>query len=227
MAAHAGPNISTDSLRIIVDNTNEKGVIDNNYYNLVDLSDDNTFDQQDWMTGLTQFSACLTIEILGTNTTYAYHPINRWGNNGTSTASFVLYHFQQYTSPTKFDGNTNKFAWYGNVNGRGWFEFSGAYPRFSEHPKTHWIGVQYWVEGTNYHCQRWVDGSKDGSMTTVSLNGGTGALGSGTGGVSIQGSPNNNYNGIHWLKQASIYDRKISDAEMLQQWGVARAKHGL
>ena len=225
MAVFAGPEIVNDGARVIVDSTNVKsytggGTLSSGWNNIAEP--ENQFTQQDWMTGITEFSCTLVLTIFGTNTGYAYTPVSRWGNDSTNTASFVLYHFQQHTT----DLNTHRFNWYANIDGIGWTSFSNGPILSKVYPSTYWMGVQYSTDQIS-SCQGvfWLNGEVD-RITNRTFSSGTGSLGSGTGGISWDGGPEKR-DGIHQLQEAIIYNKRLSDSEMLTNWIYAKEKYGL
>jgi hypothetical protein len=222
MSLGHGAKIVTNGLKICFDKDETRGFnTGNNYFNLVD-GDGNTFNEASWFVGADEISITCVVEVLSTNTTYAYHPINSWGNSGTSTARIVLYHFQEYND----DSRTNKFAWYAHVNGIGWSHVGEMTSKLDTYPQTHWFGFTWNISNSVGYGQAWHNGSKL-NLRQFSGSGAALTLGSGTGGISIQGVPDNNFNGIQWIKSGNFYDRKLTDEEMLQNWHVARAKYGL
>ena len=210
MGVGYNPRMITNGLDIALDVNNTKSYsgAGSTWYNLINGADTETTNNT-WGNGATSFSIFCFINVLGNDTSYAYHPINKW-NTGTTDASFVLYHFQD------FPGSSipNRFNWYANRGGV-WGGISDLTPTMSL--GHHFIGLQY---NSTTGGIMWIDGAPYGSRQ------GSGAVGSGSGYVTVSGGPDAQA-GIHHVKCAYFYNRELSDSEMRQNFNALRGRFGI
>jgi hypothetical protein len=185
------------------DSRNTKSYSGETFYNLLTS---NTLGNPSWANGATQLTCICIIKILGNDTSFAYHPIQKW-NTGTPTASFVLYHFQNYqgNSPS----STNRLGWYANGGGT-WKSLTSLYQTTSGN--TYFVALQY---NSTSGGQLWINGSKIGGR------GGNGTLGSGTSSVTIDGNVSGR-TGIHKVEMVDFYDRELSDSEITYMYNTLK-----
>lgn len=217
MGAHSGPDIVNDGLRFVADVNNIKSysgsgnswenVIDN--YQSTGSSIPSVFNAPDWLSSaITEISVIAIVEVIGSNTGYAYNPVAKW--NSTSDATFVLYHFQQWTDNVR----TNLFGWYAN-RGSTWGTVSSQY--FSDPGNTYVFALQY---NSTDGGLMWINGEKYGSRTA------SGVLATSTQNIRIDGGPDKR-SGIHHTKNVLIYDRELTDDEMVQNYQSLRSTYGI
>jgi hypothetical protein len=159
-------------------------------------------------TPLTALTVIAVVELLGTNTTYAYHPISKWTN--TTNATFVLYHFQQFTDNLR----TYLLQWYGNRGGV-WGALSGGFTGSID--STYHITLQY---NSTSGGQLWINGSKQGGRAA------SGTLMNNNIAVNIDGGPTPRSD-IHHTKEAAIWDTELTDAQIIQHFEAVRGKYGI
>ena len=206
MSVYAGPEIANDGLVFAVDSSNSKSYSGNTFYDLITGS---VLGNPDWANGATALSCICSITIDGSDTGYAYHPVNKWP--GTATASFVLYHFQN------FNGNsveTNNLRWYANRGGT-WGTISGVYK--TSPGNTYVVGLQY---DSITGGQLWINGAKVGSRN------GSGILGTNSSNIVIDGNVTGR-SGIHKVNYVSFYNRELADSEITQNFNALRGRYGI
>jgi hypothetical protein len=216
MSVVAGPKIITDGLVFSVDNTNSKSYngAGNSWSNLIDnysstgSSTPSIFNNPSWSSGMTSVTAFCAITVLGNDTAYAYHPLNKWVN--TTDATFVLYHFQNFQN----NNDQNNFGWYANRGGT-WDSISDR--RYAPAGSTYVFTLQY--NSTN-GGQMWTNGSKSG------VRRGSGVLGTTTNPIQIDGGPAAR-DGIHQVRFASIYNKELSDNDIIQNFNATRGRYGI
>lgn len=195
MGTFGGPDIVDNGLKILVDNQNNKSISNGNFINTIDRSG---LGNKSFINGASELTIIVVLEILGNNTSYAFHPVSKW-NNGTSNASFVLYHFQNHQGTNSH--MTNRLGWYANTGGS-WGGIGSTY--LTTVGNTYFVGLRY--NSTN-GGQMWLNNKSHGGRSR------SGVLGSGTGGISIDGGISGR-SGIHKVKTLKIYDRDLSNNEM-------------
>jgi len=184
------------------DSRNTKSYSGETFYNLLTS---NTLGNPSWANGATQLTCISIIKILGNDTSYAYHPINKWSN--TTNASFVLYHFQNYQGNTPY--YTNRLGWYANAGGN-WKELTSTYQTTSGN--TYFVALQY---NSTSGGQLWINGSKIGGRS------GGGTLGSNTSSIVVDGNVSGR-TGIHKVEMVDFYDRELSDSEITYMYNVLK-----
>lgn len=216
MSLGHGARISRNELKFHLDEANAKSYpVSGDWKDVVTrtgtaVGGSSTFGTPSWANGLSGFSASLFISILGADTAYAYQPISKW--SGTTDASFVLYHFQQFSDNLR----TNRLGWYTTTSSNGWI---GTGTQYTTTPgNVYHVGLQY---GSTSGGQMWINGQKIGSR---SANRGT--LGTNTSSLTVDGGINGR-TGIHKVKYVSLYDRDITDDEMKQSFQALRGRYGL
>ena len=203
MGVAYNPSIVTSGLVSASDSRNTKSYSGETFYNLLTTS---TIGNPSWSNSATKLTCISVIKILGVDTGYAYHPINKW-NSGTSNASFVLYHFQNYqgTNP----GSANVLTWYANAGGT-WTAITQGYQ--CTIGNTYFVALQY---NSSSGGQMWINGSKSGSR------GSAGTLGSGSANILIDGDVSGRA-GIHKVESVYFYNKELSDSEITQMYNVLR-----
>jgi hypothetical protein len=157
---------------------------------------------------LTALTVICVVTLLGTSAAYAYHPVSKW--TGTADATFVLYHFQEFTDSLR----TYRLGWYGNSGGT-WNSLS---PWFTgSQNQTYHIVLQY--NSTN-GGQMWINGSKFGGRTS------SGTLMNNNQNIAIDGGPQSRA-GIHQTKEVTIYNAELTDAEIKQNFNATRARYSI
>ena len=199
MGVHSGPNIVRSNLTVSLDSRNRKSFLGDNFYNLTNLQN---LGNPSWSNGASELTVILIIKILGSNTEYAYHPVNKW-NSGTNDASFVFYHFQNYlgTNPQ----NENLLGWYANAGGT-WQGISGQYK--ASQNTSYFVALQY---NSQSGGQLWINNSKVGSRT------GSGVLGSGSSDILIDGNVTGRSN-IHKVEMLKFYNKDLPDSQILSMY---------
>lgn len=217
MAASSGPKISKNQLKFIVDIQNKNSysgsgdvwtnIIEN--YSSTGSNPTSSFNSPSWLSSspLSELTVMCVLTILGTDTAYAYHPIRKWID--TTDATFVLYHFQQFSDNLR----TYKLGWYANAGGV-WQGISPWYQAAVNN--TYHIAIQY---NSASGGQMWVNGSKVGTRT------GAGTLMNNNTNIQIDGPTARS--GIHQTKSASIYDRELSDNEIIENFEAIRGRYGI
>jgi hypothetical protein len=199
MALAHSPRIIYQNLQFVADFSNSKSNISNSWTNLI--TGTTAASSPSWADGMTGYTCICVLDVNGNDNSYAYHPVSKW-NAGTTNASFVLYHFQQ-------QGGTNFLNWYANAGGS-WAAISSGF--YGVPGNKYVIGLQY--NSTN-GGQMWNNGSKNGSRGTA------GVLGTGTGNIVLD-SPNGDVPGIHRLRYCAMYNRELSDQEMLYMYNILK-----
>ena len=205
--AHS-PRIITDGLVSVSDSRNPSSYSGETFFNRLTS---NAIGNPSWANNATELTCILDISIYGYDTSYAYHPVSKW-NTGTTTASFVLYHFQNYqgTSLT----SANRIGWYANGGGS-WQGISGQ--TVLSIGNSYFVVLQY---NSSNGGQLWVNDSKIGGRS------GSGVLGSGTSSVNIDGGVSGR-SGIHKVNSVYFYDRELSDTEIQQNFIAFRGRFGI
>ncbi len=218
MAAFSGPEIVNTNQVFSVDISSIKSYSGsgNNWKNVIDgfvstnTSTPSYFNNPTALSAspLTALTVLVVVTLQGTDTGYAYHPVSKWST--TTDATFVLYHFQQFSDNVR----TYKLGWYANAGGT-------------------WQGISPWYQGAvnnTYHIamqynsttggQMWVNGSKFGSRTA------TGTLMNNNINIAIDGGPVSRTN-IHNTKEVTIHNIELTDAQIIQHFEAVRGKYGL
>lgn len=200
MGVSYNPKIVTDGLQFCTDINNIKSYVGSGstQSDLISksLSTDGAYANNPSLNGMSGFTGFCVLDITGTDTGYAYHPISKW-NTGTTDASFVLYHFQQFSDNLR----TNFLGWYANAGGS-WGVLSNWYDAsIGRYIST----IQY---GSSVGGQHWINGSKYSTRSATRGN-----LGSGTGNIVIDGHVTGR-TGIHKVLFVALYNRELSDSEI-------------
>ena len=157
---------------------------------------------------LTELTVMGVVTLLGTSAGYAFHPISKW--TGINDATFVLYHFLDFDTP----GSGYRLAWYGNRGGE-WSTLSSIYQGAID--QTYHVVLQY---NSTTGGQMWINGSKAGVRT------GSGTLFNNSINIKIDGGPQPRA-GIHNTKHVLVYNRELSDNEIIQNYNALRGRYGI
>lgn len=213
MSASINPDIVTDGLVLCLD---DKSLMPNNAWRDILLNSEynvNTYSIAEWANNIEAITICVFVQKTGNGTGFATYPITKM-NNGTSNASFRLYHFNDYQGTTP--GNEGLFYWYATKN-TSWGPI--AYPHYLELNEKAFLCLQYNA----------VDGGLHWKNTSKAANGvrfGSGTLGlSGNGPISVTNPIEGN--GFHKLFACSIYNRELQDDEILQNYKALKSRYGL
>jgi hypothetical protein len=79
---------------------------------------------------MSELTICLLLEKIGSYTGYANHPLNKWNNASTKTASFVVYHFGDYLNNGD-DGYIGFYANRGTAESSSWGGIMHRYNRMN------------------------------------------------------------------------------------------------
>ena len=223
MSASANPDIVTKNLVFCLDKADTK--VD--YYDdpveraqgIAAASSSNATENNflngsvsDFMNNYSQITIMAWITKNRYHTGYAQHPINKWGPTGSSTngASIVLYHFGDYNS----NGDDVKFSWYVGLGGNTW---RGSNRVTLEVGETAFLCYKYTA---NTGMQVWKNASKIGGRTST---------GQGNGGTTSDKNLtmySSDYYTTH-TEQVLMYDRDLSDAEILQNFNATKSRFNL
>jgi hypothetical protein len=155
-----------------------------------------------WANNVTNITISLLLEKTGTGTGYANHPVNKW--SGTlETASFILYHFENYQSNGQ-DGVLGWLAGAGNV-----WQYVSPYGFGVMVTGNIWnVVLQY---NSSLGGQAWINGVKAGGRT------GSGILGNGgsSSDIGIYGPDGAVTSKVH---QLMFYNRQLSDTEIVDNY---------
>lgn len=212
MAVYGGPDIVTDGLVFCLD---DKYLMPNNAWKNILLNSQyssSTYSNANWANNIEFITICLFLQKTANDTNYARQPFNKW-NNGTSNASFVLYHFHNYLGQSP--NNEGLFQWLGtSATWRG----ISASTKLALNEKA-FICLQ-WNSTTG--GQMWKNDSKISNRT----GGGGGNLGiNGTGVTNII----NPLTGDGYTKifNVFVYQRELQDDEIIQNYNALKGRHNL
>ena len=172
-------------------------------------STDGVYANNPLLSGLSGFTGFCVLDITGTDTGYAYNPISKW-NTDTTDASFVLYHFQQFSDNLR----TNFLGWYANAGG----SWSGLADWYDAGVGRYISTIQY---GSGVGGQHWINGAKH-----FTRSGTRGNLGTGTGSIVVDGHITGRV-GIHKVLSVSLYNRELSDTEIDMNHVVLKRRFGV
>lgn len=207
------PKMVTDGLRFCTDSSNVKSYSGSGstQSDLITRSSstDGVYANNPLLSGLSGFTGFCVLDITGTDTGYAYHPISKW-NTDTTDASFVLYHFQQFNDNVR----TNFLGWYANAGG----SWSGLADWYDAGVGRYISTIQY---GSSVGGQHWINGTKHFTRSATRGN-----LGIGTGSIVVDGHITGRV-GIHKVLSVSLYNRELSDSEIDINHIVLKRKYGI
>lgn len=157
-----------------------------------------------WMNSVSEITIQVLLEKIGTGTGYANHPVAKWNSGGTSTASFVLYHFENYQN----NGADGRIGYYANTSNSGWTSLTNQY-RMSVGERV-LVTLAYGGGDTHY----WINDTLYGVTSNRGLLAPTVTPSSGF-------SRNMEYSAIHGhgtsqVHQLLMYNRRLSTEEILQ-----------
>jgi hypothetical protein len=218
MACFSGPEIENSNQVFSVDIANIKSYSGsgNAWKNVIDgftstnTSTPSSFNNPASLSSspLTALTVLLVLTIQGTDTAYAYNPVSKW--SGTANATFVLYHFQQFSDNLR----TYILGWYANAGGT-WQGISTWYQAAVNN--TYHVAIQY---NSTSGGQMWINGSKFGSRT------GSGTLMNNNINIAVDGGPVSRTN-IHNTKEVTIHNTELTDTQIIQHFEAVRGKYGL
>ncbi len=160
--------------------------------------------------GLTEFTYCLWIKVYSHHTGYSQTPFNKY--SGTSTAVVRLYDFGNYNN----NGGNGNLGWYMNVGGV-WTSVGSNFGKTTV-GETLFYCIQF---NSTQSGQTWVNGAKHGSRSRR-----TGSVASNTTNFYIV---NSDYGGEQYtkVKEAYVYDRELTDQEIIEIYNSTRGKYGV
>jgi len=226
MSASANPDIVTENLVFCIDNADPK----QDYYNdpveraqgLASASSSNSAQivyghtaVSDFLVDYSQLTVMTWVTKNSYHTGYAQHGISKWygSGQGLGNASLILYHFGDYNG----NGADGRFGWYAGL-GNSW---SGSSSTTLEVGETALLTFQY---TTNAGMRAWKNGSPiSGRNNTNKGDGGYQNTGNSMG-IYIGESSSNVHQKHH---QVLMYDRDLSDAEILQNYNATKSRFGL
>ena len=198
------PKIVTDGLQICVDPLNTKSVgLD------FDLITSQAYNRRPSFlepTGnLEYFTLFAILKKTGTTTGYAINPFTKY--RGTTAASWNLYHFGNFNE----NGQDGVMRYYTTTSAGTWTAFNGSYKATLN--EIFEFSLQY---DTTSGGQVWFNGSKLGTKTLP------GGLKTNTADLNITTS-----NSVIQIMYTALYNRALSDNEMLQNFAATRGRYGI
>lgn len=214
MACFSGPEIVNSGLRLLLDSSNNKSYSGSgsSWNDLVrNTSYNDTLNtgagSEAWMgSASTGITVSVVLTKINTFVGYAEQPISKW--SGTTDASFVLYHFGTTAGANMVD----RIAWYGNRGGV-WNTICDSF--IATNNKTYAMTLQY---SDLLGGQLWLNGVKVGSRR------GGGARANSTSQLKIAGPVGTSSSTV---KSCYIWDRELSDVEILQNFESVRSRYSL
>lgn len=154
----------------------------------------------------------ITIQVLlektGTATGYANHPISKWNRSSIHTASFVLYHFENYQN----NGADGRIGFYANTQNNGWASITNQY-RMQVGEKV-LVTLAYGGGDTHY----WINDNIFGIISNRGTLSPTVAPGSDLDrNLDFSGPHGQGTSKVHKLM---IYDRRLTESEILHNYQI-------
>ena len=215
MACFSGPEIPNNGLKSLFDrsNPNSYAGTGTTWKDLIrNISYTNTVNSAGSETWMGSESSGITISVtlykIGTLVGYAEQPVSNW--SGTSDASFVLYHFG-----TTSEVNVDRIRWYANRGGV-WGVISGNF--LGTNGNKYVIILQY---NDTSGGQLWVNGSKIGTRT------GSGIRANSASPLRIIGPDTSQGNGTSLVENCYIWNRELTDGEVIQHFEAIRGRYNL
>lgn len=214
MATKGGPNIVKEGLVLYYDRYNQNSYPPGIGNKMNDISGVTNLQLSangigsssglTWANNVTNITISLLLEKTSTNTGYANHPINKW--SGTlETASFVLYHFENYQG----NGQDGKLGWYAGA-GNVWQQIA-PYGFGTMVVGNIWnVVLQY---NSTLGGQAWINGAKAGGRT----GSGTLGIGGSSGDIGVYGPDGT---GTSKVYQVMFYNRQLTDDEIINNYNV-------
>jgi len=226
MSASANPDIVTENLVFCLDKADPK----QDYYNdpveraqgIASESGSNSNQiiyshdaVSDFLVDYSQLTVMTWVTKNSYHTDYAQHAISKWygSGQGLGNASLILYHFGDYNG----NGADGKFGWYSGL-GNSW---SGSRSTTLDVGETALLTFQY---TTNVGMQSWKNSSPIGGRSNANKGDGGYQNTGNSMGIYIGESSSNVYQKLH---QVLMYDRELSDAEILQNYNATKSRFGL
>lgn len=166
-----------------------------------------------WLNATDNITIQVLLEKVGTGTGYANHPVAKWNSSGTSTASFVLYHFENYQN----NGADGRIGYYANTRNNGWTSLTNQY-RMSLNERV-LVTLAYGSGNTHYwiNDQLWGVISNRGTLSpTVTPTSGRGRP------MEFSGPHGH---GTSQVDKLLIYNRRLTEDEILSNYN--NIKHRL
>ena len=225
MSASANPDIVTKNLVFCLDNADPKvdyyddpveraqGLVSNSLSSSNQIIYDHA-QVSDFLADYSQLTVMTWVTKNSYHTGYSQNTIYRWygSGQGLGNASLNLYHFGDYNG----NGADGRFGLYAGL-GNSWSGSSSIYLDVGE---TAFLTFQY---TTNVGMQVWKNASKIGGRTNTGKGDG-GYQNTGGSLVIYTGSESNVHSKAH---QVLMYDRDISDAEILQNFNATKSMFSL
>ena len=213
------PVVITDGLSMAMDSSYTLGYPQNGptIYDMVGGGSYSglSFGNPAWANNLTELTICALITKTHTGTGYANHPISKWNTGYNVNASFILYHFENYLG----NGQDGVLGWYGFGTNSGWANI-GTYGFTTMNVgQTFWVAIQY---NSSQGGQAWVNGNKSGGRS--GNNGTLGPTSSATYGMEIYLPYEGNQIGTGYLSHILMYNRELTDAEMLKNYNAVSSR---
>lgn len=164
-----------------------------------------------WMNaGVNQITITTVIKRLTENTAYSTNPLFKY--NSTTDNSFSLYVFGNFNNTVPADDG--KILLYSNTGGT-WKSLGNSY-----NIALNETVIATWQFNSTNGCQTWINGNKIGGRV------GTGIFGSNnnTSSLGVFTPPSTS---VLTLFYASIYDKELTDVEVLQNYAALRGRFAL
>lgn len=215
MGVGYNPRIVTNGLQFCIDSGNIKSYPGSGITQYELITGASSVNGTDYsgsaFNSMSGFTGFCVLDITGTDTSYAYHPVSRW-NTGTADASFAFYHFQQYNDNV----NTNDLAWYANAGGT-WSNI-GITGEFNSTVGRYISTIQYNSSLGGIH---YINGNNTGGRSSA-----RGVLGSGSGTIVIDGHVAGRA-GIHKVLFVALYTRELSNEEIDINHVILKRRYGI
>jgi hypothetical protein len=215
MAISGGPDIVEDGLVLYLDTADPNSLPPGQ--SIKDLVTGTAFsganyNTADWSNNVTKITICLWWQKIGNSTQYSTRFVRKDG--GTSTSSFVLYHFHNFNGTTPH--MEGLIGWYANRGGN-WGTISSYYNMSLN--ETVFMSLQFDVDKGG--GQMWANDTKIGSRV-----GGANNLGiTNSGPLGLTGlSGDSDTTRIYTF---ACYDRELSDEQILQNYNATKGRYGL
>lgn len=161
---------------------------------------------QSWLNAVDNITIQVLLEKVGTGTGYANHPVAKWNSSSTSTASFVLYHFENYQN----NGADGRIGYYANTRNGGWTSLTNQY-RMSVGERV-LVTLAYGSGDTHY----WINDQLYGIYANRGTLSPTVTPTSGLGRPMEFSGPHGH--GTSQVDQLLIYNRRLTEDEILSNY---------
>ncbi len=225
MSASANPDIVTENLVFCLDKADPKvdyyddpveraqGLVSNSSSSSYQIIYNHT-EVSDFLADYSQLTVMVWLTKNSYHTNYSQNTIYRWygSGQGLGNASLNLYHFGDYNG----NGDDGRFGWYAGLGG----SWSGSSSTTLEVGETALLTFQY---TTSVGMRAWKNGSPLGGRNNSGKGDGGYQNTGGQLGI-YTGSESNVHSKAH---QVLMYDRDLSDAEILQNYNATKSRFGL